>query len=618
MSVIFGIIKKEGVFLEKQEFEQRYSSVKHFPQDNFSLWTENNIGLGWVQLYDTPESVYDKQPFSFGNQRFIMIGKARLDNRKELCDIFNITAEERIVLPDTKLLQFAFEKWGEKSPAKIFGDWSFAIWDKFEKKLFIARDHQGVSVIYYSVTNDFIAFSSNKSVLLSISTISKEINKVQIAQLLVGWNGYADETVYRDILRLPPACSAIYQNRKLLITKYWQLENVANFRLKNDDEYLEVFNDLFLKAIKSRIRSYRDVASMLSGGIDSSSVTAIAAAELVKESKKITGYTSVPKYNVTDKLKDFQFGDESLLAEQVSKSNSNIIHELINSDKKNPLQGLVESISILNSPVRNSSNYFWLLSITEKAKQNNIGTLLTGQGGNFTISWPFRGYYSSFIQPGLKPYLRKKAPYFLIKLIAELKKGKKPYLKKSFINNKFESEINLLERMKDAGFDPFFLMNYSLKKMRLNTLKINMAQGAGNTQEIGDYFGLNIYDPTMDIKLLEYCYGIPDNQFVRPGNDRHLISRAMQNRLPSELLFNDKKGVQASDLLFRVKENIENYLRIIIEMNNSEICKEIIDVNKLKRTALEIENNFEKIVLKRDSGFLRAINVGLFLINKEK
>lgn len=614
MSVIFGIIKKEGVFLDKHELEQMYSSVKHFPQDNFSLWTENNIGLGWVQLYDTPESVYDKQPFSFGNQRFIMIGKARLDNRKELCDIFNITAEERIVLPDTKLLQYAFEKWGEKSPAKILGDWSFAIWDKYEKKLFIARDHQGVSVIYYSVTNDFIAFSSNKSVLLSISTISKEINKVQIAQLLVGWNGYADETVYRDILRLPPACSAIYQNRKLLITKYWQLENVANFRLKNDDEYLEVFNDLFLKAIKSRIRSYRDVASMLSGGIDSSSVTSIAAVELEKENKKITGYTSVPKFDVTNKLKDFQFGDESLLAQLVSRSYSNIIHKLINSDKKNPLQGLVESIKILNSPVRNSSNYFWLLSITEIAKQNNIGTMLTGQGGNFTISWPFRGYYSNFIQPGLKPFFRKNTPDILIKLLAEYKNGKKPYLKKSFLNKKFELEINLLDRMKDAGFDPYFLLNSSLKKIRLNALNINMAQGAGNTQEIGDYFGLNIYDPTLDVKLLEYCYGIPDNQFTRPGYDKHLIRRAMQNKLPVELLFNDRKGVQSSDLLLRIKENIDIYLKTIIEMGNSEMCKEIIELKKLYEMAINIERNFLKI----DSGFLRAINVGLFLINQEK
>lgn len=618
MSVIFGIIYKEGVFAEKQEMEQMYASVKHFPHDNFTLWNNNNVGVGWVQLYDTPESVYDKQPFSFGNDRFVMVGKARLDNRNELCHIFNIPLEKRKIFSDTKLLPLAFEKWGNDCTKKLFGDWSFAIWDKNEKQLFIARDHQGVTAFYYTITNNFIAFASNKTVLLSIPSVSKEINMLQMAQLLVGWHGYAEETAYKNIFRLPPSHSAIYKDGKISITKYWRLEDVANIRLKNDDEYLEVFNELFLNAVKSRIRSYRPIGSMLSSGLDSTSVTAIAASELAKENKKIRAFTSVPIFDTVGILKSNKYGDESELAGLFAKMYPNIEHVLVKSENKNPLQGVLDSLLIQNSPLRNSSNFFWILSINELAKQNGIGTMLSGQGGNFTISWPFGGYYSSFMKPGIVPFLKKNLPYFAVRFIYEIAKEKKHFLSYSLINLQYEKEIKLLGKMKKNGNNPNFIIKSSLRKTRMRIINVNMSQGAWIAQEGGDYFGLNVYDPTLDIKLLEFCSAIPDNQFVRYGFDRYMIRRAMKNRLPDEVLFNNRKGVQSADLLYRIKENVNDYLEVINLISKSELCKQIIDVKKLNEIILEIKSSTDIKTIKHNFGFLRAINVGLFLLQNKK
>jgi len=617
MSVIFGIIKN-SVFAEKQELEKMYASVKHFPYNNYAIWNENNVGFGWLQLYDTPESVYDKQPFSFGNDRFVMVGKARLDNRNELCNIFNIHADERKTFPDTKLIPLAFEKWGKDCTKKLFGDWSFAIWDKNEKQLFIARDHQGVTAFYYTITNNFIAFASNKTVLLSIPTVSKEINKLQMAQLLVGWHGYAEETAYKNIFRLPPSNYAIYKNGKISISKYWQLEDVTDIHLKNDDEYLEAFNELFLNAVKSRIRSYRPIGSMLSSGLDSTSVTAIAANELAKEGRKIKAYTSVPLFDTTNLLKPNKYGDESELAGLFAKMYPNIEHILVKSENKNPLQGIINSLEIQKVPLRNSSNFFWILSIQELAKQSGIGTMLSGQGGNFTISWPFRGYYSNFMRPGLTPFIKKHAPDFAMRFIYNFIKGKKPFLQYSLINPKYEEKINLLGKMKKEGYDSRFIIDSSLRKIRIKVININMSQGAGIVQEGGDYFGLNVYDPTLDIKLLEYCYAIPDEQFVRPGFDRYMIRRAMKNKLPDKVLFNKNKGLQSADLLYRIKENVNEYIEVVNAISKSDICQQIIDVKKLNNIILEIKNTTNLKSLNQNPGFLRAVNVGLFLMQNEK
>lgn len=618
MSVIFGIIKKNSLFAEKRELLEMYDSIKHFPHDNYEFWNEKNIGLGWVQLFDTPESVFDKQPYSFGNDRYVMVGKARFDNRNELCKVFNIALIEQEKFPDTMIIPLAFEKWGIECTKKLFGDWSFAIWDKYEKQLFLARDHQGVTALYYTITKEFIAFASNKTVLLSISSVSKEINKLQIAQLLIGWHGFAEETAYKNIFRLPPARFAIYKNDEISISKYWNLEDVPVIRLKNDDDYLDAFNELFLKAVKSRIRSRLPIGSMLSSGLDSTSVTALAATELAKEGKTISAFTSVPIFDTSSILKADRYGDETELASLFISMYPNINHFLVKSENKNPLQGVIESLNIFNTPLRNSSNFFWILSIYELAKQKEIRTILNGQGGNFTISWPFNGYYKSFMKPGVKSILRKKTPDSVLKLIYFLKKGKKPYYNNSLINHKYDLEINMFEKMKKGGFDPYFIANSSLQKTRLNVINSNMSQGAGIIQEGGDYFGLNVYDPTLDIKLLEFCYAIPDNQFVRPGFDRYMICRAMKNKLPDKLLFNNRKGLQSADLLYRIKENIDSYIEVVNLISETELCKQIIDVEKLKNIILKIKSIPDLRNFKSNPGFLRAVNVGLFLLQNKK
>jgi len=614
VSVIFGIIKKENHLVEMQEIEEMYASVKFFPYDNYALWNENNVGFGWVQLYDTPESVYDKQPRDFGNSNYTIVGKARLDNRIELCDIFKISADERTTFPDTKLLALAYEKWGNECTKKLFGDWSFAVWDRNEKQLFLARDHHGVTSIYYTVNENFIAFASNINVLLSISNVSHEINKVQIAQLLVGWHGYAEETAYKNIYRIPPAHRAVYKKGKLSLSKYWWLEEVSDIRFKNDDDYVEAFNELFVSAVKSRLRSYRSVASMLSSGLDSTSVTALAAIELLKEGKNIKAYTSVPLFNTNGLLKPSQYGDESELASLVAKMYTNIEHILVKSENRNPLQGVLKSLQIHKTPIRNSSNLFWILSINELAKQNGAGTLLNGQAGNFTISWPFKGYYLNMIQPGIKPFLRKQTPYFLMRFWYDIKKGTKPFMQYSFINRQFATDINLPGRMNKAGYDPHFITKSSLRKTRMQVINVNMAQGASIAQENGDAFGINIYAPTIDIKLLEYCTAIPDEQFVKKGFDRYLIRRAMKNKLPDAVLQNQRKGLQSADLVLRIKENINDYEEIIKAISESEICRQLIDVQKLNDIYFQIKSTSDIKKLQSGSGFLRGINVGLFLL----
>ena len=615
MSIIFGIINHHEVPVTKELMDIACHSVKSFPYDNKSLWINKTVGLGWVQLYDTPESVYDKQPINWAN-RYTLIGKARLDNRDELCRIFAIEENENKQIPDTFLLKLAYEKWGSGCPEKLFGDWAFAVWDEAEKKIFLARDHYGITALYYTISDKFFAFSSNIRILLALPSVSKEINMSVIAQLLVAWNGTPETTVYKNIFRIPPANSLNYFRNKVQQKQFWRIEEVPDVKLKNDQDYVDACHELFTNAVKNRIRSYRPVSTTLSSGLDSGSVSAYAAFLLNDESKKINAYTHVPLFDTRDIYKSTVYGNEGPLAGLVAKRFSNINHVLVDSDTRDPMKGILDSMEIFCSPGRNASNQYWIISILEMAKNNGMGTLLTGQCGNITISWPFRHYYLRTFNKGFKGYFREHVPDNLIRFWFNMK-NKKPLLNFSMINPVFAKEIKLLQTMERFGYHFKDNKSNSLKNIRHYAINSIMSKTGAIWQESGDYFGLNIYDPTIDIKLLEFCAGIPDDQFLRPDNDRYLIRRLMKNKLPQEILENKKKGKQSADILMRLKNSISQYVELIQKMKESELCRLVIDIKKMSDELNQLSLLNEKINLEIGSGFFRGLNIGTFILRQE-
>src|ERR1035437_6844738 len=229
----------------------------------------------------------------------LLTAGARIDNREELFRIFDISLGQRLTMPDSMLILKAYEKWGEACADHLVGDWAFAIWDRRLQKLFVARDHHGITAMYFYKGSDFFVFSSSLKGILCLPNVPKKVNEFKIAQLLVNWNEGGPETCYQDIMRLPPAHTLTVQEGKLTTNRYWYLENTPEVRLKNDQEYIDMFRDLYTEAVRCRLRSHRPVGATLSSGLDSGSVCILAAKELAKEGKRLQPFTSVPLYDIT-------------------------------------------------------------------------------------------------------------------------------------------------------------------------------------------------------------------------------------------------------------------------------------------------------------------------------
>lgn len=248
--------------------------LAHRGTDGMGLWCEGPVGLGHRMRWTTPESLHETLPFSRPSEKRAITADARLDNRDELSASLNVS--DRAV-SDSTLILLAYDRWGDACPERLLGDFAFVIWDGRREALLCARDPMGVKPLYYHhQPNRLFAFASEIKALLCLAEIPRRLNEQRVADYLVPILEDMEATFFRDIVRLPPGHRLLLDSRGLALQRYWSLDPAREVRLDSDEAYAEAFRTLFTDAVRARLRSAYPVGSLLSGGLDSSSITCAA------------------------------------------------------------------------------------------------------------------------------------------------------------------------------------------------------------------------------------------------------------------------------------------------------------------------------------------------------
>lgn len=178
--------------------------MAHWGPDGKHLWRGENAGLGCLSYVNAPEAIYETLPRRMGNGLWLT-AEARIDNRHQLFRRLRVPRERRKEMPDGELIERAYLEWGETCTDHLYGDWSFAVWDPRAQELFLARDHHGITALYYCVDHRTFAFASDRRALLALLQAPQPIDQLYLAQMLLAWPVYHGErTVYTSIRRLPP------------------------------------------------------------------------------------------------------------------------------------------------------------------------------------------------------------------------------------------------------------------------------------------------------------------------------------------------------------------------------------------------------------------------------
>lgn len=618
MSGIFGLLKFNQNPIDREQLVKMRNGMAYWGRDRQGIVTAGEAGFGQLTTFNTPESHFQQLPFK-GENGQLFTASGRIDNRKRLCDRFDIPYPERPVTPDTTLIWKAYQAWGKQAPDHLLGDWAFAVWHPQEKTLFLARDQHGNTALYYTYNQNRFAFASSHKALLALG-IPQRLNESYLSQLLITWVAYhGSETLFREIKRLPPAHAMTVTPDTVKCQRYWYLEERPALNLPTFEAYAEGFLEVYTEAVRCRLRSKRPIGSTLSGGLDSGSVTALAAKELQDKNKRVTAFTSIPLFSTDQTVGKNRFGDETAFATATAQAFHNIDHHFIDAADISPLKGIKTMHAIRGEPGHAGGNYYWLVALFEEAQRQGVRVLLTGQGGNGTISWSGAPALHSKLNQlrvdGWKETLKATLPAPLIRTY-QLSRQEKISWGNSAIHPAFAQRIDLKRHWIQAeSRDRNVPYRWRTPlDQRLAILLPGRSIGGAIWAEIGAYYGIEVRDPTLDKRVMEYCLSVPDRFFIGPDQqDRWLIREAMNGILPDPVRLNQQRGRQSADIVARVRQTeseIENALHLL----KGSLAANYLDLAKMEAV---FERRFDppspKLAHQTRAVLLKGIDAGLIL-----
>lgn len=282
MSGIVGIVHLDGAPIRAACLERMTRYLHFCGPDHQNVWVAGCVGFGHALLQTAPESAPRPQPCSLDGEVWIT-ADARLDGRRDL--VRSLVSHCRVPVDDAsdaELILHAYQVWSEDCVQHLLGDFAFAIWDGWRRRLFCARDHFGVKPFYYARAGSCLVFSNSLNCLRLHPDVSDELNDLAIADfLLFDGNQDVSTTVFADIQRLPAGHCLSVSKAEHCLRRYWTLPADGHIRYRRAADYVDHFKVLLRQAVGERLRAAR-VGVCMSGGLDSTSVAATAR-QLVAE-----------------------------------------------------------------------------------------------------------------------------------------------------------------------------------------------------------------------------------------------------------------------------------------------------------------------------------------------
>lgn len=562
MSAIVGLYYFDQQSVMTAELVRMRDRLTAHGPDSAGCWQAGPVGLAQRQMIITPEDRYERQPLLSSDERLALVSDVRLDNRAELTDPLHILPTEARQMPDSALVLAAYERWGEEAPSHLIGDYTFALWDGRQQHLLLAHSALGNRPLYYYHDQNGFAFATMPGGLFALPWIPR---KLALENLL---DPDPNRTLYVGLKKLSPGHWLRVSQQGVKEHTFWQLDLERRLHLRRDEEYVEAFDELFTRAVESRLRSLYPIGVFMSGGLDSSSIAVTAARLLAEQGQSLTAYTEVPRRGFDAPLPPGKYADETPFVQAIAEMVPNLQLQFIRTAGRGRFADLDQFFAAMYGPFQNVSNRLWIEAIQSQAQAQGVRVLLSGASGNLTVSWSGTGPLPALLRQGawgqawrlarqqtkhpLKAGLslvgQGVLPLFPSRFQANIHHLRQRDLRALFTTQPLPTPLH--PRLIQAKHKQYWIgrqlpMAGAERQLRYDAL----LEIVGSDYDAGysARFGLSRCDPTSDQRLAEFCFAVPEEQWQRGGVTRSLIRRAMTDRLPATVLHNPKRGMQAAD-----------------------------------------------------------------------
>jgi asparagine synthase (glutamine-hydrolysing) len=295
MSGLALFYNRDGAPAEQLDMERMLGALARRGPDGAAVWYDGALAVGHCSLRTTPEAFHEAMPLTSRCGRSVISADVRLDNRDELIARLGLNDRPRHQLGDGAITLAAYQRWGSDCPARLLGDFAFVIWDAPARRLFCARDDYGVKPLYYTLSEAFFAAASEVAALLALPRVPRHLDETRVAEYFVSrLEGDSDSnTFYSAIRRLPGGSWLVVRPGGVEQRRWRTFAHVPEQRYGSDAEYAAAFRHLFEQVVDCRLRSSGALGSMLSGGVDSTSIVCVAEREFARSGQLLPTFSAV-------------------------------------------------------------------------------------------------------------------------------------------------------------------------------------------------------------------------------------------------------------------------------------------------------------------------------------
>lgn len=396
MCGIVGVVAGRGLEVPLAQIEAALAAIRYRGPDDQGVWTEERVTFGHLRLSIVDLSPAGHQPMFSADERYVITYNGEIYNHNELrAELDAEQAHNWRGSSDTEVLLELISRRGvEAALRKVDGMFAFALWDRSEQRIFLARDRFGEKPLFYAIRGEGLAFASELAAIEQVKALNLKVGRENVARYFACGYVPAPFSIYENVFKLPPASLLTWKpGEQCKIIEYWSIDDmarsaIAERRHVSMEEAVDELDRLIQASVAERMSADVPVGVFLSGGIDSSVVTAA-----------MQKCASRPVTTLTLGFEDPRFNEAAHARAVAQHLGTNHIEEVVTAEQA---RAVVTRLGrMYDEPLADASQIPTYL-VSEMARKH-VTVALSGDGGDEG----FAGYRRHFATPKLWRRMRK-------------------------------------------------------------------------------------------------------------------------------------------------------------------------------------------------------------------
>ena len=583
MCGITGIVNLNNEPVSPVALRRMTDVISHRGPDGEGFFADGPVGLGHRRLAIIDLSPAGHQPMITSDGNYALTYNGEIYNFQELRLELESLGHQFHSRTDSEVVLHAYAEWKEGCLSRFNGMFAFAIWDKSKQELFLARDRYGIKPLYYVFAGQYFLFASEQKAILTHNAVNREIDLEGLVEYFTFQNFFTDKTLLKGIKLFPSGSYGKISfgslSNELTITSYWDFNFEEPEYSADETEYIEELDRLFKQAVNRQLVSDVDVGAYLSGGMDSGSITAVAATQLPYMKTFTCGFD-------LNSASGLELGfDERAKSEYMSYLFKTEHYEMVL--KAGDMERILPKLSWYIEEPRVGQSYpnFYVAQLASKF----VKVVLSGAGGDELFGgYPWR-YYRAVCNDNFEDYIDKYYVYWqrlidnrhIRQIFAPIWQDVKHVWTRDIFRNVFRKTPESINTPTDyVNLSLYFEAKTFLHGLLIIEDKLSMAHSLETRvpfldNDLVDFamqvpVALKLGNLTNVVRINENEPGKEKKYFNKTRDGKLILRKVMRNYVPDNITNGIKQGFSAPDASWFKGESID-YVRRKLYNNNARI-----------------------------------------------